>query len=106
MKDVNKFEKVSLEKEILNFAVNHEEHINKQLRSISKNGSLTEQQYKKVKSVGSNPGILYGLCKVLEAVVDVCPPFHPILSAIRTPTYKLAKCLVLNLPQLLLMSFQ
>ena len=49
LKDVNKFEKVSLKKGILNFAVNHEQHINKQLRSISKNGSLTEQQYKKVK---------------------------------------------------------
>ena len=41
LKDVNKFEKVSLKKGILNFAVNHEEHINKQLRSISKNGNLT-----------------------------------------------------------------
>ena len=41
LKDVNKFEKVSLKKGILNFAVNHEDHINKQLRSISKNGSLT-----------------------------------------------------------------
>ena len=49
LSDVNKFEKVSLKKEILNFALNHEEHINKQLRSISNNGNLTEQQYKKVK---------------------------------------------------------
>ena len=97
MKDVNKFEKVSLKKGILNFAVNHEEHINKQLRSISKNGSLTEQQYKKLKklkSVGSNPGILYGLCKVYKAIVDVCLPFRLTLSAIGTPTYKLAKYLV------------
>ena len=94
LKDVSKFEKVSLKKGILNFAVNHEEHINKQLRSISKNGSLTEQQYKKIKAVGSNPGILYGLCKVHKTVVDVCLPFRPILSAIGTPTYKLAKYLV------------
>ena len=94
LKDVSKFEKVSLKRGILNFAVNHEEHINKQLRSISKNGSLTEQQYKKVKAAGSNPGILYGLCKVHKVVVGVCPPFRPILSAIRTPAYKLAKYLV------------
>ena len=91
LKDVNKFEKVSLKKGILNFAVNHEEHINKQLRSISKNGSLTEQQYKKIKAVGSNPGILYGLCKVHKTVVDVSLPFRPTLSAVGTPTYKLAK---------------
>ena len=71
LKNFNNFEKVSLKKGILNFAVNHEEHINKQLRSISKNGSLTEQQYKNVKVVGSNPGILYGLCKVHKTVVDV-----------------------------------
>ena len=93
-KDVNKFEKVSWKKVILNFAVNHEEHINKLLRSISKNGCLTEQQYKNVKAVGSNPVILYGICKVHKAIVDVCPPFGPILSAIGTPTYKLAKDLV------------
>ena len=57
LKDVNKFEKVSLKKGILNFAGNHEEHINKELRSFSKNGIFTEQQYKKVKAVGSDPGI-------------------------------------------------
>ena len=44
--------------------------------------------------MGSNPGILYGLCKVHKTVVDVCLPFRPILSAIGTPTYKLAKYLV------------
>ena len=44
--------------------------------------------------MGSNPWILYGLCKVHNAVVDVCPPFRPILSAIGTPTYKLTKYLV------------
>ena len=70
---------------MLNLAVNHEEHINKQLRRISKNGNLTEEQYKKEKAVGSNPGILYGLCKVHKAEVDACLP---------TPTYKLAKYLV------------
>ena len=44
--------------------------------------------------MGSNPGILYGLCKVHKTVVDVSPPFRPILSATGTPTYKLAKYLV------------
>ena len=40
------------------------------------------------------PGILYGLCKVHKAIIDICPPFRPILSAIGTPSYKLAKFLV------------
>ena len=46
--------------------------------------------------MGSNPGILYALCKVYKAGVDVCPPFHPILPTIGTPRYKLAKYLVPN----------
>ena len=39
----------------------------------------------------NNPGISYGLCKVLKDLVDVRPPFRPILSATGTPTYKLGK---------------
>ena len=74
--------------------MNHEEHINKQLKSISKNASLTEQRYKKVKAVGSNQGVLYGLWKVHKAVVDMCLHFRPILSAIGTPSHKLAKYIV------------
>ena len=43
--------------------------------------SLSDKQYKKVKVVGSRPGVLYSLCKVYKAIVDVCPTFRPILSA-------------------------
>ena len=49
---------------------------------------------KKIKAVGSRPGILYGLCKVHKAIADVFPPFRPILSATGTPSYKLATFLV------------
>ena len=37
---------------------------------------------------------MYGLCKVHTASVGNCPPFRPILSALNTTTYKLAKRLV------------
>ena len=37
---------------------------------------------------------MYGLCKVHKDIIDNCPPFRPIFSAINTPTYKLAKFLV------------
>ena len=40
------------------------------------------------------PGIMYGLCKVHKDIIDNCLPFRPILSAINTPIYKLAKFLV------------
>ena len=52
---------------------------------------------KKIKVTGSRPGIFYGLCKLHKAVTDICLPFRPILSAIGTPSYKIAKFLVLKL---------
>ena len=64
------------------------------MKSLEKSGSLSTDQYKKIKAIGSRPGILYGLCKVHKAIIDVCPPFPPILSAIGTPSYKFAKFLV------------
>ena len=39
------------------------------------------------------PGILYGNPKVHKTVVNNTPKFRPILSAINTPTYLLAKYL-------------
>ena len=48
-------------------------------------------QYKKMKGVGTHAGILCGLCKIHKSITDICPPFRTILSAIGTPTYKLAK---------------
>ena len=94
LSDFNKFEKVSIKKGILNFSINHEKNINNYLKRLEKSGSLSTEQYKKIKAVGSRPGILYGLCKVHKAITEVCPPFRPILSAIGTPSYKLAKFLV------------
>ena len=64
------------------------------MKSLEKSGSRTTDQYKKIKAIGSRPGTLYVLCKVHKAIIDVCPPFLPILSAIGTPSYKLAKFLV------------
>ena len=97
LKDQNKFEKVKIKTRILNFQVNHEKRINEYLKSLKNSGSLSVEQYKKKKAIGSRPGFLYGLCKVRKAIVDICPPFRPILSAIGTPTYKIAKFLVLLL---------
>ena len=94
LSDLNKFEKVSIKKGILNFSINHEKNINNYLKRLENSGSLSTEQYKKIKAVGSRPGILYGLCKVHKAITEVCPPFRPILSAIGTPSYKLAKFLV------------
>ena len=102
LSDFNKFEKVSIKKSILNFTINHEKSIYNYLKRLEKSGTLSTKQHKKIKAVGSRPGILYGLCKVHKAITDVCPPFIPILSAIGNPSYKLAKIL---LPKLSTINF-
>ena len=40
---------------------------------------------------GSKPGVLYGLSKIHKALEDGTPSFRPILSAIGTPAYSVAK---------------
>ena len=47
-----------------------------------------------VKPVGTRPGIMYRNYKVHKQQIDGCPPFRPILLALQTPTYNLAKFLV------------
>lgn len=44
--------------------------------------------------IGGQPGKMYGLCKVHKEPTDGHKPFRPILSAINTPTYQLAKFLI------------
>ena len=92
-----KFEKVDTKKGLLNFTVNHEKRINKYLKSFKSSGALTVDQHKKIKAVGSRPAVSYGLGKVHKNIVDRCPPFRPIISAIKTPSYKIAKFLVFRM---------
>ena len=89
----------------MNFSINHERRINDYLKSLEKSRSLTTDQYKKIKAIGSRPGILYLLCKVHKAIIDVCPPFRPTLSAIGAPSYKLAKFLVPKLSSITFTEF-
>ena len=78
----------------MNFQVNHEKLISEILKTLKSLGSLSDKQYKKIKAVGSRPGVLYGLCKVHKELLMFVTPFRPILSAIGTSTYKIAKFLV------------
>ena len=64
LSDKAKFEKVDTKKDLLNFTVNYEKRINEYLKSLELSGALNVEQYKKIKAVGSRPGILNGLCKV------------------------------------------
>ena len=57
--DLNIFEKVSIQKEILNFSINYEKNINNYLKRLEKSGHLPTEKYKK--AVGCRLGILYRL---------------------------------------------
>ena len=95
LSDQSKFSKVSLKDDtLLNFAINHEKHVDKVLKNLVESKCMTGKTRKSLKPVGTRPGVMYGSCKVHKASVGNCPPFRPILSALNTPTYKLAKFLV------------
>ena len=55
---------------------------------------MTKKTRKSLKLVRTRPGFMYGSFKLHKASVGNCPPFQPILTALNTPTYKLAKFLV------------
>ena len=94
LKGSTKFETVDIKTRNLNFQVNHEKRVNEILKSLKSAGSLGDKQYEESKAVGSTPGVLYNLYKVHSAIVDVCPPFRPILSAIKALTFKTVNFLV------------
>ena len=50
---------------------------------------MSEEIQKHLKPVGSRPGILYCFRKVRNKCVKSCPPFRPILSALKTPAHEL-----------------
>ncbi|XP_057302827.1 uncharacterized protein LOC130636990 [Hydractinia symbiolongicarpus] len=95
LNDTAKFAKVKCDKEKeLNFIINQEKKVTAVLKTLLDNGSLERRLHEKLKPTGSKLGILYGLCKIHKSIVNGSPPFRPILSAIDTPTYNLAKFLV------------
>ena len=64
------------------------------MKKLNNKKAISEETYNKLRPVGSKPGTLYGSAKVHKPLINGLPPFRPILSAIGTPTYKLAKFLV------------
>ena len=77
-----------------NFFIGIEKKLTDSLEELKASEAISEIDYKKLKPRGSSFGVLYGLCKAHKKVLDKFPPFRPILSAIKTPSYNLAKILV------------
>ena len=78
----------------LNFIIGIEKKLTNLLKELKASGTISENDYKKLKPRGSSFSVLYELCKTHKKVLDKCPPFRPILSAIKTLSYNLAKFLV------------
>ena len=79
---------------ILNFAVNQGKRLGNILRKLVTSNDISDKTRGYLKPVGTSPGIMYGICKDHKDIIDNCPVSRPILSAVKTPTYKLAKFLV------------
>ena len=102
LNDSSKFDKVYIDHDkILNHLVHMENRVTDVLKNLRDKKEISIEQYKNLSPSGSRPGIMYGLAKVHKIVTDGLPSFRPILSAIGTPTYKLAKFLVLMLEPLI-----
>ena len=78
----------------LNYIINSEKRVTDLSKKLKNKNAINEETYNKLRPVGWKPGTLYGSAKVHQTLVNGLPPFRPILSAIGTPTYKLAKLLV------------
>ena len=74
------------------------------LKNLRDKKETSIEQYKDLSPSGSRHGIMFGLPKVYKIFTDGLPSLRPILSAICTPTNKLAKFLVPMLEPQQLMS--
>ena len=85
LSDSKKFVKSSLfDDKHLSFIIAIEKKLTDLLKELKALEAISETNYKNLKPRSSSFGVLYGLC----------PPLRPILSAIKTPSYNLAKFLV------------
>ena len=98
LSDESKFIKVEFGKrnKELDYLLDSQNEIVTFLKELRDSGVINNSVFDQLKPSGSQPGVLYGLCKVHKGVGkdDDTPPFRPILSAINTPSYKIAKFLV------------
>lgn len=80
--------------ETFSCTVNQGNRIYNIFKKLVASNCIPEEITRHLKLVGTRPGTMYGLGKVLKDINDNDPPFRHILLAITTPIYKLAKFLV------------
>ena len=79
---------------ILNHLIHMENRVRDVLKSLKVKKETSIEEYKNLRPSSSRPRNMYGSAKVCKIVTDGVPSFRPILSVIRTPTYKLAKSFI------------
>ena len=90
--DTSKFRKLNIKPgKDYNHIINQQLRISSALHELNQKGALSDEDYKKLSPCGASPSVLYGLSKVHKTVINNKPKQRPILSAINTPTYNLAK---------------
>ena len=95
LNDKSMFEKVYIDHDkILNHLIHEENRVTDVLKNLRDKKEISIEQYKDLSPSDSRPGFMYGSGKVYKIITDGLPSFRPILSAIGTPTHKLAKFLV------------
>ena len=90
--DCSKFEKLDIQEEKnLNVILNKEKILRVIIKHLYEKDCFIKSENLKTCPTGSKPRILYRQVKVHKPVEDHCPSFRPVLLAIGTPTYDLAK---------------
>ena len=93
--DTSKFIQLSIPPDkYINYIVNVEKKFRQLFKELYDNDKINKEEFDRICPIGSKPGILYGNPKVHKPVVNNLPKFRPILSAINTPGYNLAKFLI------------
>ena len=75
----------------VNYIINLKSKLKDSFKVINEEEKNSRKEFDSICPVGITPSISYGNPKVHKTVVNNTPEFRPILSAINTPTYLLAK---------------
>ena len=93
LKDSSKFNNIPVAPDKdLNYIMSSENRVTSLFKKLKNKNAISEETYNELRLIGSKPGALYE--SVHKPLIDRLPPFRLILSAIGTPTYKLARFLV------------
>ena len=97
--DNSKFSKLDIHAgNEINHMINLEKRSTSELKLLRNKKIVDKSSNESIKTVGSRQGIQYELGKIHKETCNGLPPFRSILSAIGTPTNKVAKLLLQLLP--------